>query len=275
MTRSVAIGVIGEEGPWKDACNDEHSPRSYKVTTDYDAIAEGYKRAKLQPWREDIEAFTFLELIGDVTGKAVVDLACGEGCYTRRLKGKGAARVLGVDLSQGMIDLARAEEARDPRGIDYLVQDGRELSLGAEFDLAVAAYLLNYARDEHELRRMCAGIAGCLKPGGRFVTINMNPWLDFRAAPSYRKYGFEARVDGEIRQGSPLTWIFHLDGGPISVENYLLDGTTYERALRAASFGQVRWHKPRVSPLGGSSHPDGFWAGLLDSPPVIAIECLG
>ena len=65
------------------------------MTTDYDAIAEGYQRAKLQPWREEVEAFTFLELIGDVAGKSVVDLACGEGFYTRRLKDRGAARVRG------------------------------------------------------------------------------------------------------------------------------------------------------------------------------------
>jgi SAM-dependent methyltransferase len=172
-----------------------------------------------------------------------------------------------------MIDLARAEEARRPRGIEYLVQDVRELSVGSDFDLAVAAYLLNYARDEPELRRMCEGVVRCLRPDGRFVTVNTNPWLDFRAAPSYRPYGFEASVPGEVREGSPLLWTFHLDDGPITIENYLLSGETYERALRAAGFGQVRWHRPRVSPGGASSRPEGFWAPLLDWPPIIAIEC--
>jgi toxoflavin synthase len=243
------------------------------VTTDYNAIAEGYKRAKLQPWREFIEAFTFLGLIGDVSGKAVVDLACGEGFYTRRLKENGAARVLGVDLSRGMIELARAEEARDPLGVDYVVQDGRELSLPGEFDLAVAAYLLNYARDRQELQSMCTGIARCLKPGGRFVTINTNPGLHFPDAPSYHPYGFETRIDGEFREGAPITWTFHLDDGPITVENYHLDVSAHERALQTAGFRQVRWHRPRVSPLGAASYPSGFWTSFLDSPPVIAMEC--
>jgi SAM-dependent methyltransferase len=172
-----------------------------------------------------------------------------------------------------MIDLARAEEARRPRGIEYLVQDVRELSVGAEFDLAVAAYLLNYARDEHELRRMCEGVARCLRPGGRFVTVNTNPWLDFRAAPSYRPYGFEASVPGEAREGAPILWTFHLDDGPITIENYLLSGETHERALQSAGFGQVRWHLPRVSPVGAASYPEGFWTTLLDWPSIIAIEC--
>jgi hypothetical protein len=35
------------------------------MTTDYDPIAEQYKRSKLQPWRTYIEAFTLMDLIGD------------------------------------------------------------------------------------------------------------------------------------------------------------------------------------------------------------------
>jgi toxoflavin synthase len=43
---------------------------------------------------------------------SVLDLACGEGFYTRLLRQTGAGRVVGVDLSAGMIALARQEEAR-------------------------------------------------------------------------------------------------------------------------------------------------------------------
>src|SRR5947209_8532847 len=107
------------------------------MTTDYDAIAERYRRAKQQPWRSFIESFTLLGLAGDLTGRAVVDLACGEGFYTRLLRQQGAASVVGVDLSEGMIGLARDEEARHPLGIEYLVGDGKDLHLPAMFDLAV------------------------------------------------------------------------------------------------------------------------------------------
>ncbi len=77
------------------------------MTTNYDPIAEQYKRSKEQPWRTHIEAFTLLELVGDPTGLEAVDLACGEGFYSRLLRQRGAAKVVGVDLSQGMIELAR------------------------------------------------------------------------------------------------------------------------------------------------------------------------
>jgi 2-polyprenyl-3-methyl-5-hydroxy-6-metoxy-1,4-benzoquinol methylase len=67
------------------------------MTTDYDAISTEYKKAKQHPWRLHIEHFTLFELIGPVAGKTVLDLACGEGFYTRSLKQKGAAKVVGMD----------------------------------------------------------------------------------------------------------------------------------------------------------------------------------
>jgi SAM-dependent methyltransferase len=244
------------------------------MNTDYDTIATQYRRAKEQPWRTVIESFTLMDLIGDLAGKSVVDLACGEGFYTRRIRRQGADRVVGVDLSQEMIALARAEEAGHPIGIDYLVQDGRSLMLAAEFDLAVAAYLLNYARDREELGAMCRGVAGCLKPGGRFVTVNTNPgWQSF-GSPSYREYGFETRAEGELGEGTPITWTFYLQDGSFEIENYHLDVAAHEQTLRSAGFREVRWHRPRLSPRGKAEWGRDYWSSFLTHPPVIFLECV-
>ncbi|MBV8589622.1 MAG: class I SAM-dependent methyltransferase, partial [Acetobacteraceae bacterium] len=115
------------------------------MTTNYDPIAELYRRAKQQPWRAYIEAFTLMALIGDPAGRAVIDIACGEGFYSRMIRERGASKVTGIDLSEKMIELARASEAKQRLGIDYIIGDARNLGLGANFDLAIAAYLLNYA----------------------------------------------------------------------------------------------------------------------------------
>jgi SAM-dependent methyltransferase len=242
------------------------------MTTDYDPIAEQYKRSKQQPWRAFIEAFTMMQLIGDPTGKAVVDIACGEGFYTRLLPQLGARRVTGVDLSQRMIELAKAQEAQQPLGIDYVLGDGRNLALGTQYDLAIAAYLLNYARDRGELDAMCSGIAGCLRPGGRFVTVNSSPALDFRNVPSYRKYGFETSIVGKLREGLPITWTFFLEDGSFKIENYFLDTAIHEQALRSAGFREIRWHKPRLSPEGEATYGRDFWRSFLDHSPIIFIE---
>jgi 2-polyprenyl-3-methyl-5-hydroxy-6-metoxy-1,4-benzoquinol methylase len=70
------------------------------MTTNYEPIAEQYKRAKQQPWRAHIEAFTLMRLIGDPKGKTVFDIACGEGFYTRMIRQQGAVKVTGVDPSE-------------------------------------------------------------------------------------------------------------------------------------------------------------------------------
>ena len=241
------------------------------MTTKYDPIAEQYKRSKQQPWRVHVEAFTLMRLIGNPAGKAVIDVACGEGFYTRMIRQRGAAKVTGVDLSETMINLARASEAEQRLGIDYIVGDGRNLGLAAEYDLAVAAYFLNYAHDRAELNAMCRGVARCLKPGGRFVTVNSNPACDFPSAPSYRKYGFETRVVGLFGEGAPITWTFYLQDGPFDIENYFLDVETHEEALRGAGFRDIRGHRPVLSPEGEAASGQDYWSDLLDHPPVIFI----
>jgi toxoflavin synthase len=244
------------------------------MTTDYDPIAEQYKRSKLQPWRTHVESFTLMALLGDLSSTTVVDVACGEGYYTRLLRARGASKVRGVDLSAHMVELARAQEAQHSLGIEYLVGDARDLGLAPEHELAVAAYLLHYARDRAELGAMCRSLARCLKPGGRFVTVNQSATLDFRSVPSYRSYGFETTATGEWREGTPITWTFYLDDGPFSIENYHLDVATHEEELRAAGFREVRWHAPRLSPEGEAASSRKFWAAFLDQSPITFIECV-
>jgi len=242
----------------------------YGMGTDYDAIAADYRRAKQQPWRLAIESYTLMGLVGDLERRSAVDVACGEGFYTRLLRRHGAARVVGVDVSEGMIRLAREAEEVAPLGVEYRVGDALRLDLPETFDLAVAAYLLNYARDADELAAMCRGVARCLRPGGRFVAVNSNPGMDYRRLPSFRRYGFDVHLSGEVRDGTPFTWTFYLDGGPVRVENYHLGVATHEAALRSVGFHDVTWHRPRLAP---DAAADGDWSSFLEHPPVVFLEC--
>ena len=243
------------------------------MTTNYDPIAEQYQRAKQQPWRTYVECFTLLELVGDLNGLTVLDLACGDGFYTRLLRRRGALRATGVDLSPRMIELARQQEIDHRLGIEYLVGDAKALLVAETYDLAVAAYLLNYAHDYQELSAMCRGIAARLVPGGRFVSVNANPACDFWTAPSYRTYGFEVIPREPQRDGAPIAWTFHLDDGPLSIENYFLDRSAHEQALAEAGFREIRWHQPRLAPNASPPEYEG-WRSLLECPPFTFLECL-
>lgn len=246
------------------------------MTTDYDPIAKEYQRAKQHPWRTYIEAYTLDQLLPSLEGKSVIDIACGEGHYTRRLRERGAARVVGVDLSPKMVELAQAQEASRPLGgLEYRIGNGKDLPYEGAFDLAFAAYFLNYAHDRAELQQMCDAIARCLKPGGRFVTVNSSPLLDFDPNRSYRQYGFEAKIQGGLREGAPIIWrVFLEDGAFFDIENYFLDRHIHEAAFRAAGFREIIWRAPLVSPEGEKLFGRDFWKPFLDHPTVAFIECV-
>ena len=65
----------------------------------YDTIADAYRDSKQLPFREFIERYTLFELLGDIRGGKILDMACGDGFYTRLLKRAGASEVTGVDVS--------------------------------------------------------------------------------------------------------------------------------------------------------------------------------
>jgi toxoflavin synthase len=238
----------------------------------YNGVAEEYKRAKQEPWRNWIEGFTLFKLLGDVAGKSVLDLACGEGFYSRQLRQRGAA-VVGVDISPEMIRLARAAEARRPLGIEYQVGDAAALDLAGRFDMVLAAYLLNNARNEGELGAMCRSIARSLRPGGRLVAVNNNPAQPVEAFDATRKYGFVKRVAGPLREGTPITYTLFLGEASFDFDHYYLSVEAHERALNAAGLVEVRWHGPRVSPEGKRQRGESYWADLLTRPAITFLTC--
>jgi SAM-dependent methyltransferase len=159
--------------------------------------------------------------------------------------------------------------------VEYRVGDARALDVPAPFDLAFAAYLLNYAHTAEELTQMCRAVAGALRPGGRFVTANNNPAEPPANFAAGWAYGYGKRVEGELVEGVPVIWEFFLgDGSSFEVTNYYLSVATMEEAFRAAGLRQVRWHAPEVSPEGVRAFGQGHWSAFLACPPVAFLECV-
>ena len=243
------------------------------MTASYDDIAKQYQKSKTLPFREYVEWYTYRKLLGEIAGKSVLDLACGEGFYTRRIKDNEAGRVLGVDLSAKMIELARQQETANPLGIDYLVGDALELGKVGSFDLVVASYLLNYARTREKLLDMCRTIAVNLKPGGRFVSINNNPDQPPESFPACKKYGFAKRISGPLEEGVTITYEFHRKGQKFSIANYYLSRKTHEWAFNKVGLTQTRWVKVEVDPGGIEKHGRDFWRDFIAYEPIVGIEC--
>jgi 2-polyprenyl-3-methyl-5-hydroxy-6-metoxy-1,4-benzoquinol methylase len=244
------------------------------MTTDYNQIADQYKKAKEQPWRTRIELFSMMNLIGDLSGKKVVDVACGEGWLTRTLRKAGASEVVGVDISEEMIALANGQEARERLGIEYRVEDARATEPPQDFDLAVSNWLLVYAHDREELGVMCRGLARRIKPGGRFVTLTTNPalytWQSH--APNYRKYGFETLLPESAYEGAPVTWVIHLDDSSFEIENYYMPVAAHEAALHDAGFRDVTFHQLTLAPHPQGTDEGDYWEEIIRYPPAIMID---
>src|SRR5438309_10786377 len=62
-------------------------------------------------WERAMEHSDLLALLPEVGGRRVLDLGCGAGQLARYLATTGAAEVVGVDVSERMLALARAEWA--------------------------------------------------------------------------------------------------------------------------------------------------------------------
>ena len=110
-------------------------------------------------------------MLGEVRDLDVVDLGCGYGWFSRWARENGAVRVLGLDLSEKMLD--RARSATTDLAISYEVADLERLDLppGA-FDLAYSSLAFHYVEDA---ARLYGAIGRALRPGGRLVFSTEHP----------------------------------------------------------------------------------------------------
>jgi toxoflavin synthase len=210
-------------------------------------------------------------LLPDLAGCSVVDLACGDGIYSRKLRRAGARRVVGVDISSEMIALAEQAEAGEPLGVCYVVADVATVKLEELFDVALCSYLFNYARSRSELRTLIESVHRLLRPGGAVVGCNDypdNPRHDFGR---YRPYGFIKIGELERHEGDTVSYrFFNPDGSCFEIDNYFLPTDAYRQEFARAGFASFHWVMPDVSPEGLEEFPAGFWDAYLESPPIVS-----
>ncbi|MDE1671325.1 class I SAM-dependent methyltransferase [Nocardia gipuzkoensis] len=118
-----------------------------------------------------------MRLLGDVTGKLVLEIGCGSAPCARWLAGQGA-RPVGLDLSRGMLERGLAAMARGGPHVPLVQADAEVLPFpDASFDLACSAFgAVPFVADSALVMREVARV---LRPGGRWVFSVNHPmrWI--------------------------------------------------------------------------------------------------
>jgi len=99
-----------------------------------------------------------LDLLDPQPGEQILDIGCGDGSLTLKIKEAGAD-VVGIDNNLSMVAAAKA------RGLDARLMDAADLRFSEAFDAAFSNATLHWVLDKERAAR---AIWFALKPGGRF-----------------------------------------------------------------------------------------------------------
>jgi len=202
----------------------------------YDFITRFLSFGRDRAWKVRLVA-----LAGVRPGERVLDLACGTGDIAFEAAARGA-RVVGLDITPRMIELARAKPgAGRPLQPQWVVGDMTSLPvLSTSVDVITTGYGL---RNVPDLPRALSEIHRVLRPGGRICSLDFNrpdaAWL----RTVYLSY--------LTIVGSTLGWVLHRDPDtyryiPASIRRYP-GAHGVVRLMIAAGFADAR----HIPVLGG------------------------
>jgi 2-polyprenyl-3-methyl-5-hydroxy-6-metoxy-1,4-benzoquinol methylase len=239
-----------------------------KVSKEWDEASKpwaDFVRKGKDYFREEMNNPAMLKIIGNVKGKQLLDLSCGEG-YNTRILAKGGARVIGVDFSKEMIRLARQKERSDRLGIKYYVSDAADLKeLGSKrFDLVTCFMAL---MDIEHYEDAISQVARVLKKKGRFVfsithpcfeygdTVDGEPIAEWKYEEGKEKVGhLEVKRYFGITK-CEVSWDMERLVHPFRTTSFHRTLTDYFQALHKNGFVITRLVEPKPTLKGVSAYP--------------------
>lgn len=132
-----------------------------------------WRASELGSLTEALERQLILEGLGDVSGKSVLEIGCGDGDFAVTLAKRGA-HVTAIDASEDMIAAARRRASEQHADVWFGVAAAQALPFDDErFDIVVAMTILCFVKDAtpvfHEIARV-------LRPGGYLVIGELGKW---------------------------------------------------------------------------------------------------
>jgi 2-polyprenyl-3-methyl-5-hydroxy-6-metoxy-1,4-benzoquinol methylase len=118
-----------------------------------------------------VEKPALFSLAPDLKGKTVLDLGCGYGEHCVGFLNLGAANVVGIDISEKMLEVAKNENSAP--GIEYLNISMTDISeITEKFDVVFSSLAVHYIEDFDKLVK---DVCNILNDGGYFVFSQEHP----------------------------------------------------------------------------------------------------
>lgn len=250
--------------------NDELDEKNCITEAVYDKITEGYEKATVRPLRRFAYDYTIKHYVGDLSGKKVLDLACGEGISTRMLHDLGAETVHGIDISKKQIDLARKQELP---GVTYEQKDcmSEEFSTGEKFDVVSGMMFIHYAESKDQIKKVLKNVHSILADDGVFYAMTVDPDL---LKNGYEKYGIRITSRGEEEGSESLIELHDFDWNKFcEFAIHRWDKNAYQEIFENEGF-KVEWLKGLVAKEGVDMYGDDFWRDYLSNPPYAFIKAV-
>jgi SAM-dependent methyltransferase len=174
-----------------------------------------------------------LAALGDVRGRRLLDAGCGAGALARELVARGAAEVVGVDVSERMVAVARERAASESAAVSFVVGDlagGTALVPFADgaFDVAASSLALHYVRDWEPVLRALARV---VVPGGRVVLSTHHPELVERLWPDGDPDALEVVHDRWVKGGTAFDVRFWRRPSSMMLEAFAASGLVLEETI--------------------------------------------
>ena len=161
-----------------------------------------WRASELGATTERLERQLILELLGDVTGREVLDVGCGDGDLALEFAARGAI-VTGIDASAEMISVAEGRVKESNADVSFKVALAENLPFpSGQFDAVTAVAILCFVVDAGPVFRE---IARVLRPNGRLVIGELGKWSTWAAARRIRGWlGSPLWRQGHFRTANEL-----------------------------------------------------------------------
>ena len=119
---------------------------------DNEAFFEGYMKLRNNPSAANdiVEKPALFSLCPDLTDKKVLDLGCGYGENCREFSKSGASKVVGIDISEKMLSLAKKENIL--KNVSFIKMSMSDLSsLDGKFNVVFSSLAVHYIEDFDKL----------------------------------------------------------------------------------------------------------------------------